>query len=254
MLSLSTRLDHILYLSFLISTTCAQGKIAQYLDFSCQNPSSIEPTFSLPLNTCLVTSGAQGVVVQLLPTCLTANVSATLQLYKDPSCVLSVSEANLYDDQSCLATTISFGSVMFICGTVGGGHSNATRTTTVTAISVLVPVAKATEVTTTSTSGDLSSQTATGLNELVTSATAASSASNPPQTNGAIPDENSSSGLSQRDEIILGIGIPVGSLIVALLAWLWPKPWNRRESEGQQNDYQMLHYTVVHHMPHWHRG
>ena len=254
MLSLSTRLAYVFCLSFLISTAFAQGKIAQFLDFDCRDTSSVNPTVSLPLDTCLVTIGAGGVVVQVLPACLTGSASATLQLYQDQACALPVSEANFYNDDNCLASNVGFGGVMFICGGVAEGNSDATSTSTVIATSALVPVAKATEATTTSAPGGLSSHTATGSNGLITSVTPASSTSNPSRTDETSPGGDSSSGLSQHDQIVLGIALPVGSLIVALLAWLCPKPWNRRGSEREQNDYQMLHYPVVHHMPHWHRG
>lgn len=254
MLLPSTRVNYILSLSFLISTIFAQGQIAQFLDIICEEKSPVNPTVSLPLDTCLVTSGALGVVPERLPTCLTGNGNATLQLYRDQSCAIPETSSVFVRDNCFDSGAPGIPAVMFICGSVADGNSDATSTTTVTAGSVLVPVAKATGASTTSTPGGLFSQTATGSIGLLTSGTPASSASNPSQTNATSTGGDSSSGLSQHEQIILGIAIPVAALLVALLAWLCPKPWNRRGGEGQQNTYRMLNHPVVHHMPHWHPG
>lgn len=247
-------LEYILYLSFLISTTFAQGQIAQFLDWDCYQKSPVNPTVSLPLDTCLVTSGALGIVVQLLPGCPTGN--ATLQVYNDQSCATPNTDPvdDGDEDNNCFNSgNFIIPAVMFICGSVADETSDARSTTTVTAGSVLLPVAKATGATTTSNSGGLSSQTTTDSNGLVASATPASSASNPSQTNASSNGGDSGSGLSQHDQIIIGIIIPIAAVVVALLAWLYPKASNGRGGEGQQNDYRMLHYPAVHHMPHWHR-
>lgn len=253
MFSPSTPVNYLLYLSSIISITSAQGQIAQFLDISCDEKSPINPTVSLPLDTCLVTEGAQGVVVQVYPACLTGNGNTTLQMYQDQSCATPGSSDDISDNQGCYWLFAGSGipAVMFICGSVADGDSHATSTTTVTAGSVLVPVAKATGATTSLTPGSLSSQTATDSNGLITSTTAASSASNPSQTNGSGTGSGSSSGLSQHDQIILGIVLPAGALLVAVLAWQWPRP-PRGGVGSQHNDYRML--PVVHHMPHWHRG
>lgn len=251
MLPLSTRLEYILYLSFLISTVFAQGQIAQFLDFDCEQGSPINPSVSLPLDTCLVTSGAQGVVVQVYPRCLSGNGNTTLQLYKDDLCA-SPDTFNGFDNDCYWYGGSGIPALMFICGSVADGDSHATSTSTVTAGSVLVPVAKATGATTSSTSGGFSSQTAADSNGIVASATPTSPAANPSQTSASNTGGGSSSGLSQREQIILGIALPIGSIIVALLAWQCPKPWNSGGPERQHNDYQM--FPVVHHMPHWHRG
>lgn len=127
--------------------------------------------------------------------------------------------------------------------------SDTTSATTVIAASALVPVAQATGAITTSTSSGLFSQTATDTNETISSSTTASSAANPSQaiTDGSCGE--SKSGLSQHEQILISIIIPVAALVVALLAWLCPKPGNRRRGEGQQTAYPMLDYPVVHHMP-----
>ena len=248
----STPVNYLLYLSFIISTTSAQGQIAQFLDISCEDKSPINPSVSLPLDTCLVTEGAQGVVVQVYPACSTGNGNTTLQMYQDQSCATPGS-SGIYDDHGCYwwFDGPSIPAVMFICGSLADGDSHATSTTTVTAGSVLVPVAKATGTTTSLTPSNPSSQTATDSNGLITSATAASSPSNPSQTNGSGTGSDSSSGLSQHDQIILGIALPAGALLVALLAWQWSKQ-PKGGVESQHTDYRML--PVVHHMPHWHRG
>ena len=242
----------ICYLSFLISTAIAQGQIAQYLDFYCTEKSLVNPNISLDLYTCLITSGAQGVVIQLLPACLMGNATnATLQVYKDQSC--AVLDSAYHNDDNCLATRIGVPSVMFICGSVAGGNSHTTSTTTVTAVSVLVPMAKATGPSTPTTLAAFSSRTTTDSNTLATSVTPASSAPNPSQSDASSNIDNSTSGLSLHEQILIGIGIPVAAILVTLLTWLCPRPWGWRMDEGPQNTYQLLHYPVVRHMPHWHQ-
>ena len=223
------RISHALCISFLIFTTLTEGQsglIAQYLDFGCTETSLVDPTVSLPLDTCLVTS-AQGLAAQRLPNCPTG--TAKLQVYQDEAC--AIPDSSKYNN--CIIYDSDVIVVMFICGSVADGNSGPTSTTTATAGSVLVPVAKATGATgatgatttstSTSTSGGDSSQTATDLNGLSTSAAPTSSTSNPLQTNASNDDGDSSSGLSHRDQIILGVALPVSSLVVALLAWLYPK-------------------------------
>ena len=142
---------------------------------------------------------------------------------------------------------------MFVCGSVAVGKSDATSETTVIAVSALVLGAQATGAITTSTSSGLSSQTATDTDEPISSSTTTSSAANPSQANTDSSCGDSKSGLSQHDQIIISISIPVAALVVALLAWVCPKPGNRKRGEGQQTAYPMLDYSVVHHMPYWHR-
>ena len=248
MLSLYVHHAHCIFL--VISTTLAQsqpGQVAQFLNYECTHQSLINPTVSLDLDTCLVTSGAFGLVPQRVPACNTG--SAKLQVYQDQACARP--DLSSLDEDHCVSNdNFPISAVMFICT---DESSQPKTTTTVTADSVLVPVAKATGATTTSTPSDPSS--VTDSNGLVTSATQIGSASNPSQTDASSDGGDlGSSGLSHRDQIILGVAFPVGSLVVALLAWLYPKTGNRRGYEGYQNAYRMLDYPAVHHMPHWHRG
>ena len=236
----------------LVSTTLAQsqsGQIAQFLNYECTHQSLINPTVPLDLDTCLVTPGAYGLVPQRVPACNTGN--AKLQVYQDQACARP--DSSSLDEDHCVSNdNFPISAVMFICT---DESSEPISTTTVTADSVLVPMAEATGATTSSTPSDPSSQTTTDSNELVASATWTDSASNPSQTDASSGGGDlGSSGLSHRDQIILGVALPVGSLVVALLAWLYPKTGNGRGYEGYQNNYRMLDYPAVHHMPHWHRG
>lgn len=145
----STCVDCILYLSFLISTTSAQGQLAQFLDSECNEASPINPIVNLPLNTCLVTEGAGGLVVEIYPACTTGNTA--LQLYADTSCARPDSYAGDVENNCYWYGGAGIPAAMFICGSVADGDSHATSTTTVSAGSVLVPVAQATETTTSAT-------------------------------------------------------------------------------------------------------
>ena len=249
---LSLYMHHSLYVFYLIPTILAQGQIAQFLNWQCTQQSLINATVPLNLDTCLVTSGAIGIVPQSVPPCATG--SATLQVYKDKSCARPDTDPEDVQDNCYNNGNFLIPAVMFICGSVADGNSRPTSTSTVTAGSVLVPVAKATGATTTTTPSGHSSQTTTDSNGLVTSDTPTSSASDPSQTDASSGGGDLGSGLSHRNQIILGVILPVGSLIIALLTWLCPKPWNRGRDGGHFNDYRMLEYPGVNHMPHWHRG
>ena len=252
MLLYSAHRDRILCLSLLVSTAFAQGQITQFLDVSCAEESPVNPTVSLPLDTCLVISGAYGLVPRRLPACPTGSGSATLQLYHDRSCAVPETSSISVDDNCYNLGTSGIPAVMFVCGSVADGDSNATSTTTVTAASALVSVPQATEATNTPTSGG---QTATNANEPITPPATPSSTADPSQANADSSGGDSGSGLSQCDQIIIGIIIPVAALMVALLAWLCPKRGNGRRGEGRQTaSYRMLDYPVVHYMPCWHRG
>ena len=61
-----------------------QGHLLLYLDILCTQPSAINPTISLALNTCLNTLGVSGIVVQNQPSCTSGN--ATLIMYEDIAC------------------------------------------------------------------------------------------------------------------------------------------------------------------------
>ena len=249
---LSLYVNHALCIFLLISAKLAQsqsGQIAQFLNYECTHQSLINPTVPLDLDTCLVTSGAYGLVPQRVPVCNTGN--AKLQVYQDQACARP--DLSSLDENHCVSNdNFPISAVMFIC-TDGGPEPKST--TTVTADSVLVPAAQATGAIAISTSNDPSLPTTTDSNRLVSSATRTDSAFNPSQTDANSSGEDlGSSGLSHRDQIILGVVLPVGSLVVALLAWLYPKTGNGRGYEGYQNDYRMLDYPAVHHMPHWHRG
>ncbi|KAF6223608.1 hypothetical protein HO133_000451 [Letharia lupina] len=130
MLPPSTPIDYFLYISLLISTTFAQGRIAQFLVLDCTEKSAVNPTVSLPLDTCLVTTGAFGVVVERLPACPPGSANATLQLYQDQSCAIPETSSD-FDTNGCFDYgLVGIPAVMFICGSVADGDSDATSTTT----------------------------------------------------------------------------------------------------------------------------
>ena len=213
MLPLSRAISHALRISFLISTILAEdqtGLIAQYLDDGCTETSLTNPTVSLPLDTCLV-ARARGLAAQRLPRCPTSN--ATLQVYQDPAC--AIPDSSVY--KQCIPYDNDVIVVMFICGSVADANSGPTSTTTASAGSALVPVAKATEATTASASGDLSSPTATGSNGLVTSAAPMSSASDPSQASTGTDDGDASSGLSHPEKVTLGVALSVGCTYISEL-------------------------------------
>ena len=67
----------------------APGKLNLYNDYECNKPSTLNPTVSLSLSTCLVYSGGQGLKIDELPPCPSnsdGNGTASHIFYSDPAC------------------------------------------------------------------------------------------------------------------------------------------------------------------------
>ena len=126
-----------------------------------------------PLDACLVTSCAYGLVPQRLPVCPIGSGSAALQPYHDQSCAVPETSSVFANDNCYDFGTFGISAVMFMCGSVALGKSDTTSEITVIAASALVPVAQPNRAITASTSSGLSPQTDT--NEPISSSTMASS-------------------------------------------------------------------------------
>ena len=211
---------HLLYCCLpLFARASPPGAIALFLDIVCEQASIINPTVDLAANVCLVTHGATGVAVEVLPPC--ASGEATLQLYQDTSCANQV-DANIdYAFENCYAPHAA---VLFACTAVAKG-SRATATSTVSAGSSSMAIATGDPASPTGGSpGDSNPLNTPSTNE---AAPTSSTRPNPTSTDPTTTDVKKASaagsgGLSQSSQIGLGVGLPVGSIVVALLAWLCP--------------------------------
>ncbi|KAK3176911.1 hypothetical protein OEA41_008237 [Lepraria neglecta] len=210
------------------SLASAPGTLALFLDDICSQASIINPSVHVPINTCLVTPGALGIAVEALPPCTSGD--ATLIIYQDTSCANPVGSNIQYEN--CYFDGSGVPAVLFACSEAAGG-ATATATSTVSAGSSSMPVAGDTPATT--SSGGTPEQTTPSSNGATTTSTPPSSSTSQSSTNsGGDGSGGTGSGLSHKGEIALGVGLPVGSIVVALLAWWFPCKKKRRHDQADQ--------------------
>ena len=214
---------HLLYSYLpLFARASASGTLAQFLDSFCGQASIINPTVDLAADVCLVTNGAMGVAVEELPPC--ASGEATLQLYQDTSCANQVDLGSSDASDNCYVDPVA---VLFACTAVSKG-SRATATSTVSAgLSSMAVATGAAAIPTGGLPGDSTSQNTPSTNEAAATSSKIpnpTSADSPPtdHTRGSTTGAAGSDGLSKGSQIGLGVGLPAGSIVVALLAWLCP--------------------------------
>ncbi|KAL9076774.1 MAG: hypothetical protein Q9161_000759 [Pseudevernia consocians] len=210
------------------SRASVPGTLALFLDEECSQASIINPSVNVPTDTCLVTSGALGIAVEALPPC--ASGDATLMIYQDTSCANLVG-GDLQYTNYYFNVPIGVSAVLFACEKVAEG-AVATATSTTSAGSSSIPVAV--DTSTTTSSSDISQKTTPSSNGATTTSVPSSSStsSKSPQTN--TNSASTGSGISWKGQIALGIGVPVSSLVVALLAWWFPREKKRRKQDPSQ--------------------
>ncbi|KAK0512094.1 hypothetical protein JMJ35_005222 [Cladonia borealis] len=229
---------HLLYLYFPLARASAAGTLALYLDEECEQASIINPTVQVATDVCLVAEGAEAIAVEVLPPC--ASGEASVQLYDDTSCANPIDMNLQY--QNCY---FAFVAVVFQCTAVAGG-SHATATSTVSAGSSSMAVATGAPASPTGISpGDSAQPSTPSSNEAAATSSptnpipTSTDATNPKKTTttGAAASASSSGGLSKNSQIGLGVGLPAGSILVALLAWLCPCTRNivRRHRPGAKH-------------------
>lgn len=209
------------YYLLLSARASAPGTIALFLDELCEQASIINPTVDLAADVCLVTNGAAGVAIEELPPC--ASGEATLQLYQDTSCANQADTYDFFASDNCYIVPAA---VLFACTAVAKG-ARATATSTVSAGSSSMAVAAGAAASPTGgLSGDSTSQNTPFTNDAAATST---TFPNPTSTDSTTTDRTrastSSAGgsdLSKGSQIGLGVGLPAGSIVVALLAWLCP--------------------------------
>ncbi|KAI4210478.1 MAG: hypothetical protein LQ351_006704, partial [Letrouitia transgressa] len=199
------------------SFASASGSLALFLDEICRETSTLNPSVNIPLNTCLVTPGAQGMAIKKLPPCDDGS-DAELVLFDDTSCAIRDSaDPDMFKYGNCYFDGISgLKGVLFACGKNAGGEV-ATSTTTVYASRL--PIAQETGGT-----GDTPAQSAPSQNTAISTSTpsppsSTSKASSPsPSDNNDNNNGSGTSGLSRTGQIALGVALPVAAVVVALLA------------------------------------
>lgn len=218
------------------SFASAPGTLALFLDEECSQASVINPSVHVPIDTCLVTPGALGIAVETLPPCTSGD--ATLIIYDDTSCANPVG-GDLQYENCYFDGPIGVPAVLFACNKAAGG-ATATATSTVSAGSSSMPVAGGAPATT--SSGGTPEQTTPSSRGATTTSTPPSSSTSQSSTNSSgdgSGGSGSGSGLSQEGQIALGVGLPVGSIVVALLAWWFPCKKKKRGHE-QDDQYKLM--------------
>ncbi|MCJ1242156.1 hypothetical protein MMC14_010163 [Varicellaria rhodocarpa] len=211
-----------------LADSTVPGRLNLYDDFDCNQISTLNPTVNLALSTCLVTTGGEGLAIELLPPCPSS--TASLIYYSDTACGVQYGYtiSTTGDNDSCKQLAagtdlIDIHSVMFSCQPK---ENNPQPSSTTTAIVSAIPVATGSS----QGSGSGSTTSATGPE--------GTSASTPKPTNtsssgnstgnsdtGSGTTSSSSSGLSTSDIIAIAVGLGVGipSIVIAILTWQFPK-------------------------------
>ncbi|KAL8992593.1 MAG: hypothetical protein Q9169_006980 [Polycauliona sp. 2 TL-2023] len=214
---------HVLLLYFpILATSAGSGSLNVFLDFYCTKSSLLNPKVSVPINTCLVSPNAYGMAVQVLPPCATGK--ATLNMYWDTSCGSDIDVPDYQIEDNCYADNSGqhIRAVQFVCPEVEEG-TVATSTVTTTFGSTLIPVASGAP-----SSIDKAQSSSPSENDA--QPTSDTSASADEDTDGG----GSNSGLSRQAVVGLGVGVPIATLVVALLAWLFPcKKIRQRKKENR---------------------
>ncbi|KAI4282775.1 MAG: hypothetical protein L6R38_002697 [Xanthoria sp. 2 TBL-2021] len=222
----------------ILVSSAGSGTLNVFLDFYCTKASVLSPKVSVPVNTCLVSPNAYGMAVQVLPPCATGR--ATLDMYWDTSCGSDIDVPDYQVEDNCYADNSGqhIRAVQFVCPEVAGG-SAATSTTTVTFGSTLIPVASGAP-----SSEDKGQSKSPSKNDAQPTSNPSSTAPSSKTSSSTSTDDESSGsspGLSRNAVVGLSVGVPIATLIVAILAWLFPckKIRQRKKEEKIANQTSM---------------
>ncbi|KAM0802867.1 hypothetical protein BDR22DRAFT_819530 [Usnea florida] len=214
-----------------LAASSAAGQVKLYDDFNCGQPSTINPTVTLALSTCLVTANGGGLIIAELPPC--PQSTATLIYYQDSACGVptEVSIAITSDNCNQLAAGTDLynaKSVMFSCQPAANNPQPSSTTTAV--VSALAAVATGS----TGDSGSASSKSSTTAAASVptdpssstngTSTSGGNSGSRTGSSANSSGSSGSSSGLDTGDIIALSVGLGIGipTIVIMLATWLFP--------------------------------
>ena len=215
---------HPIFRPHALAASDTPGTLKFYNDYGCNNPSTINPTVALRLSTCLVTPGAEGVVIGALPLC--PQGTAALIYYSDPACGVqnnNVPSPLLSDSCFELAyspTLSNAKSLMFSCQPAANNPQPSSTTTAV--VSALAAVA-------TGSSGSDGGGSGSGSGSSTSSAGGSSSTRTNTENSGTGSAGSSSggdpgTGLGTGDIIalVVGLGIGVPTIVIMVLAWRYP--------------------------------
>lgn len=223
-----------------LAASDAAGKINLYDDYDCNHPSSLNPTVTLPLSTCLVTTGGEGLVIAEFPPC--PQSTATLIYYQDTACGVPTTDVSTsIFAQNCFqlaAGTDIYNAraVMFSCQPAANNPQPSSTTTAV--VSALAAVAtgstesngsgsstSAASSTPTDTSTQKNGTGSSGSNSNGNTSNGSTSTSTSTSTSsGSSSGSGSGSGLNTGDIIalVVGLGIGIPTIVIMLAAWLFP--------------------------------
>ena len=213
------------------------GTLQFYDDYDCEHPSTLNPTVTLQLSTCLVFTGAEGVVVDTVPPCPQGSSTAAPIYYSDTACGVqtsNVSPSTFSEGCFSLADGVNLydaKSMMFSCQPAANNpHPSSTTTAVVSALAAVATGSTGSNgggsasssgsssgSSTSSASGSSSTGTETQRNS--TGSTGSSSQSTPGTSS------TSGSGLSTSDIIALavGLGIGISTIVLMILIWRFPR-------------------------------
>lgn len=215
---------HPIFGPHVLAASDAAGKINLYDDYDCIHPSTLNPSVTLPLSTCLVTTGGEGLVIAELPPC--PQSTATLIYYQDTACGVQTDVSTGISAENCFQLAdgtdlYNARSVMFSCSPAANNLQPSSTTTAV--VSALAAVATGS----TESNGSESSTSAAGstpTDTITQKNSTSSSGSN--SSGGASTSTNpgSGSGLDTGDIIALAVGLGIGipTILVMLATWLFP--------------------------------
>lgn len=236
-----------------LAASVAPGKINLYDDYDCEHASTLNPTVTLPLSTCLVTTGGEGLVIDEIPPCSQDN--ATMIYYQDTACGVQTNNAGTsIIAQNCFQLADGPGlynarSVMFSCQPAANNPQPSSTTTAV--VSALAAVA--TGSTESNGSGNSRSTSATGSTptDTITQKNSNGGTSTSTSTNSGF---GSGFGLDTSDIIALAVGLGIGipTIAITFAAWRFPK---FREQLRTSLPGRLEQLTFQRHEPHqWHHN
>ncbi|CAF9933200.1 MAG: hypothetical protein ALECFALPRED_005502 [Alectoria fallacina] len=248
----------------------APGKLNLYDDFDCDHPSTLKPTVTLPVSTCLITTGGEGLVIDELPACSQGN--ATLIYYSDTACGVQTTDvstsivASSCNQLAAGTDLYNANAVMFSCQPAANNPQPTSTTTAV--VSALAAVATGSTESNGSGSGSGSSSPSststagsapTDTSTLKNSTSSGGSNSNDGTSTSTNTGSGSDSGLDTGDKIALAVGLGIGipTILIMLAAWLFPDfrnqlrrrlPSRLDQLAFQRNDAHQWHSNGTHGM------
>lgn len=219
---------HPIFSPHILAASSAAGQVKLYNDFNCDQPSTLNPTVTLALSTCLVTTNGEGLIVAELPPC--PQSTAALLYYQDTACGVPAQVSTGITSENCFQLAEGTGiynakSVMFSCQPAANNpQPSSTTTAVVSALAAVATGSTGDSGSASSTSAASSAPTDTSTSKTGTSSSGGNSSSGNGTSANTSPSSGSSSGLDTGDIIALSVGLGVGipPIVIMLAAWLFP--------------------------------